>query len=140
MSAFVVTDFHINLLVSWAASRHGSGAVSYYWNRCHRDVRHDPARIASVLYAENVRSVNARYKECEPAHGFKFRHIPLGYLNLKPVQIIKACHCLVYQSCEAEGWEESEAKAILDGIEAAAVRSLDGYEDARWALEEGAFA
>lgn len=140
MSAFVVTDYHINILVNWAANRHGCDAVSYYWNRAHRDVRHDTARIASVLYAENVRSVNARYKNCEPAHGFKFRRMGLGYLKITPVQIIKACHCLAYQSCEADGWEDSEAKAILDGIEAAAVRSLPGYADANWALQEGALA
>lgn len=136
MSAYIVSDYHINVLVNWAASRHGGNAVSYYWERSHRDVRHDTARIASVLHAENVRSVNARYKDCQPAHGFKYRPLALGYLNLQPVQIIKACHCYAYQACEAEGWEQSEAKAIIDAIEAAAVRSLDGYEDADWSLDE----
>ena len=61
MSAFLVDDYHINALVSWAAGRHGHQAITYYWSGSRRDIRHDPRRVASVLFAENVRSVNARY-------------------------------------------------------------------------------
>ena len=136
MSAFIVTDYHINALVSWAANKHGHNAVSYYWNGRRRDVREDPKRIASVLYAENVRSVNARYSECGEPAGFKYRPIALGYTRLTPIAIIKACHCLGYQSCETSDWEQTEAFAILQGIEAAAVRMIDGYDDAAWALDE----
>ena len=53
------------------------------------------------------------------------------------VQVIEACHGLAYQSCEAEEWEQSEACAIIQAIEAAAVRSLPGYEAAAWHLSGG---
>lgn len=132
MSAYLVPDYHINALVSWAAGRHGSNAVSYYWNGKRRDVRGDEKRIASVLYAENVRSVNARYREADPAHGFVFKRVA-NVLN--PIDVIKGCHGYSYQACEAEGWEESEAFAIIAGIERSAIRALPGYEESNaWCI------
>ena len=133
MSAYLVPDYHINALVGWAASRHGSNAVSYYWQGKHRQVRNDERRIASVLYAENVRSVNARYKESEPAHGFIFQRV-VNMLN--PIDVIKGCHGYSYQACEADGWEESEAFAIIGGIENSAIRSLPGYDESNaWCID-----
>ena len=132
MSAFIVPDYHITALVSWAASRHGSTAVSYYWGNRRREVRNDEKRIASVLYAENVRSVNSRYSEADPAHGFVFKRVT-NMLN--PIDVIKACHGYSYQACEAEGWEESEAFSIINGIERSAIRALPGYEDSNaWCI------
>jgi len=136
MSAYLVSDYHINVLVTWAAQQHGMSAVSYYWEGKRRDVRESPRRIASVLFAENVRSVNARYKQCDDPAGFKYKPVALGYTSLKAIDIIKACHCLHYQSCETSDWQETEAFAILEGIERAAVCALPGYEDAGWKLSE----
>lgn len=133
MSAYLVPDYHINALVSWAAGRHGSNAVSYYWGGRRRDIRGDEKRIASVLYAENVRSVNARYRESDPAHGFVFKRV-VNMLN--PIDVIKGCHGYGYQACEAEGYEESEAFAIIAGIERSAIRALPGYEDSNaWCID-----
>lgn len=132
MSAFIVPDYHINALVSWAAGRHGSNAVSYWWGGRRREVRGDEKRIASVLYAENVRSVNSRYQECDPAHGFVFKRVA-NMLN--PIDVIKGCHGYSYQACEAEGWEQSEAFAIIDGIIQSAIRALPEYEDSNaWCI------
>lgn len=133
MSAYLVPDYHINALVSWAAGRHGSNAVSYYWGGRRRDVRGDEKRIASVLYAENVRSVNARYCESDPAHGFKFKLVPN---RLNPIDVIKGCHGYGYQACEAEGYEQSEAFAIVAAIAQSAIRALPGYEESNaWCID-----
>jgi hypothetical protein len=138
MSAYLVPAYHINALVSWAAGKHGSNAVSYYWGDKHREVRNDAARVASVLFAENVRSVNSRYKEHDTAHGFKFKPVP-NLLN--PIDVIKACHGYSYQACETEDWEQSEAFAIIKGIERSAIRSLPGYEDSlAWCVSGPDFA
>jgi hypothetical protein len=132
MSAYLVPDYHINALVSWAAGKHGSNAVSYWWAGRRREVRGDEKRIASVLYAENVRSVNSRYKEHDPAHGFVFK---LVANMLNPIDVIKGCHGYAYQACETEDWEQSEAHAIIQGIERSAIRSLPGYEDSNaWSI------
>ena len=127
MSAYVVSAYHINALVTYANLER----IGYFWQGKRRDVREDPRRIASVLYAENVRSVNARYNDAAPAHGHEYR-IELSHLS--HIGAIKACHCLAYQSCETDDWEETEAAAILRAIEASAVRKLPGYDEAAWEL------
>lgn len=137
MSAYVVSDYHINALVTWAATRHGNDRVTYYWEGRSRDVRENPKRIASVLYAENVRSVNARYNECDTP-SFRYRPIALGYAKLTPVQVLKACNCYEYQACETDDWEQSEACAIINGIREEAVSALPGYEEAEWELNQPA--
>ena len=48
------------------------------------------------------------------------------------VQVIKACNCLDYQSCEHDGWEASEAKSFLDSLISAACHRLPGYDAAEW--------
>jgi hypothetical protein len=132
MSAYIVPDYHINALVSWAASRNGSGAVSYYWNGKRREIRNDAKRIASVLYAENVRSVNSRYKEADLAHGFTFKQVA-NMLN--PIDVIKACHGYGYQACETDDWPQSEAFAIIAAITQSAIRALPEYEKSKaWCL------
>jgi len=136
MSAFIVSDYHINVLVSWAANQHGLNAVSYYWQGARRYVRDDAKRVANVLYAENVRSVNARCSEHEDPSNFHYQPVALGYAHSTPVQIIKACHCYEYQACETDDWGDSEACAIIDGIKKSAVRILPGYDEADWELNE----
>jgi len=125
MSAFVVDPHHINSLVSWAAARGtGSNGVRYYWGRQWRDIAPDAKRVASVLRAENVRSVNTRYSEAEPAHGFKFKRVDTDHLS--GADVVCACDCLDYQSCETDDWKDTEAYAALQAIREAAVRDLVG--------------
>lgn len=140
MSAFVVDDFHINFLVNWASNPYHSGAVSYFWGGDWHDIRRDPARVAHVLHAENVRSVNYRYRENQSADNFQFVHMGMGYLDPDAVQVIKAAHCLRYQSCETPDYFETEAHAILAAMIDAATRELPGYADAHWALNAEVFA
>lgn len=134
MSAFIVPDYHINALVTWAMERHGLSAVSYFWGGRRREVRNDQKRIASVLFAQNVRSVNYRYQDAEPAHGFKFQRVAN---RLNPIDVIKACHGYSYQACETDDWDQTEAFAIIHGIERAAIRALPGYDNSNaWCLSE----
>lgn len=138
MSAYQVTDLHINALVTWAITRPGdSMGTNYFWEGAGRYINKGTApRIASVLFAQNVRSVNARYQDSDPAHGFKFAPA-LGLLSyLSAVQIIKACHCLEYQSCETDDYESTEACAILRGIVKRACAALPGYDAALWGMPD----
>lgn len=128
MSAFIVNDNHISALVRWACRDN----LRYYRrNTAGVGVAGDEQRIAQLLLDENIKSVNHRYNEAtEQAIVYD-----AFATDLLPIQVIKACHCLAYQSCEHDGWETSEAKCILDSIEAAAVRRLPGYDDAEWEVQ-----
>ena len=137
MSAYIVPAFHINALVSWAANRNGINVVSYWWAGDRYEIRNDEQRIASVLYAENVRSVNFRYSESTAASGFRFENVMTH--TLAAVDVIKACHGYIYQACEADDWKNTEAGAIIKAIEQAAICSLPGYEgSSAWSLSEPA--
>lgn len=133
MSAFIVNDHHINVLVTWASWND----VRYYhpgfgW----KSVAGSEDKTARILAQENLRSVNHRYAEDEPLEfgGFCFADRGSRGGTITPVEIIKACHCLAYQSCEHDEWEGSEAKRILDAIEDRAVSLLPGYDNAEWEL------
>ena len=130
MSAYIVEDDHINGLVTWAKL----ARVSYYWQGRRREIAGDESRIVSVLYAENVRSVNSRYSEHETAGGFVYRIPGEWALRISAVQILKACHCYACQACECADWETTEARAIVRAIEAAAIRAIPGYESADWGI------
>lgn len=140
MSAYVVDPFHINGLVTWAAMHHGNDKVSYFWEGRWRDIQGDEARVASVLYAENVRSVNSRYEESTSGHGFKFKEVLGAVMHHTPVEIIKACRCYSYQACETDDWKASEAFAIIEAIVESAIEHMPGYAAAEWGLREPADA
>ena len=126
MSAYVVSDLHINTLVSWAAKHE---VVLYSPERI--SVKAEPERIAGLLYTANVESVNSRYSEDEISDDFRFermRTLP------EPLTIIKLCHCLDYQSNEVSDYEKTIGAAILRTIENAAIRALPGYDAAPWGI------
>lgn len=129
MSAFIVNNYHIDVLVNYAVFNR-----LYY---CHNDkVVHcekNPDVIGQVLLAENYRSVNHRYEENDTAPSYKFRVLSKSF---SAIQIIKACNCLEYQSCEHDEWKDSEAYKIVNSIREHAIINLKEYEDAQWEIPE----
>ena len=96
---------------------------------------------ARILLAENIRSVEYRYNDandmigdrdiavsCEEMHGGRYR--------ISAVQILKLCDCFEYQACESSDWEASAAYELLERIRHAAIRTLPGYDDAEWGIDE----
>ena len=120
MSAYICSDLHINTIVTWAVH---NDALPYGMT---------PEAAAALLYSENVRSVNYRYSERTKRTGFVYSRALVT--NITPVQIIKLCHCLDYQSCEHPQWLRSKAKQILVGIIDRAVMRMPGYEQAKWSI------
>ena len=119
MSAFIVNDYHINALVTY-----GLQAKAEYWTGKER-VRfsEDTAwALASKLYRANVKSVNFRYGDRNRTTGFKYAPVKISHLSA--ADIVKACDCLDYQSCELASWDRSEARKILQAIREEAVRVL----------------
>jgi hypothetical protein len=130
MSCFSVSDKHISAILGWAC-REGINAG---WHSNPGRYAYKPGleqEAFDLLRQANTASVNARYSE---------EHEPLGTYTLKapqlrPIEVIKAIDCLAYQCDEWEGFEDSTANKILQGIKAAAITRLPGYDASKWAIE-----
>ena len=124
MSCFVVPDYHVDVLVSWASLR---GAPAFIEGM-------DPRRLAACLARANRAAYRARYGEqCEEPE--RYRHRDAQHLSF--AQVAKACDCLDYQCSDWSEWEGSVAQRALTRIREHAVRlALPGYDDAAWTLEE----
>jgi hypothetical protein len=141
MSAFVVSDNHIDALVTFARNQEGLlGRMLRRANVTTYDATE--TSIGRILLAENVRSVCHRYPDDEPEsiEHYKFAPFPLP---LEPRQIavfvLKAAHCLDYQSCETDDWPETVACALLQMIERRACSilcdTLPEYDAAPWGVQ-----
>ncbi len=114
MSAFIVDPDHIRALAI----------------RCSATPEQATA-CATVLWLENIRSVQHRYPNDEslfddPAAvtitAAQFRD---PRYKLTAIQAVKLCNCLDYQSCETNDWETTPAHAIVESIKGAALAALD---------------
>lgn len=133
MSCFVVPDFHVSALVSWAV-RHGV------------DLDASPDAVAHMLASANRRAYSDRYdSELVPFGGLDRS----AGVDLAPVAIVKACDCLDYQASDWSRWTDSDAFGYMVAIRRAAValadpagnpsapgRALAGYDSAAWCLDE----
>jgi hypothetical protein len=136
MSCFVVPDFHVSALVSWAVA-HGV------------DLDVSPDAVAHMLASANRRAYSERY-----AGRYDSELAPFGGLDrsagvdLAPVAIVKACDCLDYQASDWSRWNDSDPFGYLVAIRRAAValadpagrasasgRALPGYDAAPWCLD-----
>ena len=134
MSAYIVGNIHISAMLQAATTRNAGYCGGYYWNGEARDFSGHIQEIGQKLVDENYRSVNCRYDENAPPD--IFCNAPLRAYTV--VEVIKACQCYEYQSCETEDWEETEAYAIVQALGARAIRMLPGYDAAQWNIvEEG---
>ena len=149
MSAFVCHAATIKALAIFAASGnppYGAHVNPSYLRKCAPGVHalsgeELATEYARILLAENIRSVEYLYSDandmigdrdiavsCEEYHGGRYR--------FAPVQILKLCDCLDYQSCEPNDWQDSAAFELLERIRHAAIRTLPGYDDAEWGIDD----
>lgn len=128
MSAFICTDTHINALVTWASANKVTVTDGNLYKI--RDVYNNELSISELFYIANVISVNYRYKLADPIGDIVYK--PTGLY--RPVEIIKLCNSLDYQSCEHPDWDDSLAKKLLDEIRQKAITKLPGYDAAPWSI------
>jgi hypothetical protein len=136
MSAYIVNDDTIDMLAS---------AASLYNVTINLDAdgarvlngRTATAKIAAMLHAENVKSVNHKYGDTTPANGYEFTRVVAEAFTA--VEVLRAASGLRYQSCEHPDYWTSDAAEILNVIERAAIRKLPGFDDAprEWTREQG---
>ena len=130
MSAYLVSKKHIDVLTDFIIKM---------------AVRSDaPDNVGRILWGENLESVANRYPSIKsgdlPGQDRADEEI-IRYKFQKPdreysiPEIIKAVHCLDYQSSEHSGWNKSVAQKILRDTLRCASRLVDGYEEAKWGID-----
>lgn len=150
MSAYVVDREHIMYLVE--AARSDIGGVrrldGLRWrsgpalNELPRDATPEECRrVAQMLWDANIHGVNCRYPDSEEglpgpnedyiirAEDFRDRHWRQPF---DPIQVLKACQCYAYQTCEDPEWEKTEAYMFIKALKEVATNCLPGYEDCKW--------
>ena len=134
MSAFVCSEKHINTIVGYGSLN----KVTFYTSPpgapggVRNDIYGNETKVSSLLLNENIRSVNGRYQENGEFQVLQFKQLAL---NTSAVQVLKLINCLIYQSCENDDFNQSDAYKALKAIEGAAIRNLPGYDDAQWAID-----
>lgn len=153
MSAYVCNDDTFIALAIYASTRNGGSENAdprYIDGIANADDLHsasDQSRLATlyanILYAENVRSVSARYPEEKglnslPGNSVKSLAIKVtlrqcigAEWKLTPVEVLKLCSGYEYQTCETDDWKQTVAIAIIESIRRAAIRQLPGYDEAQ---------
>lgn len=137
MSAFLVSNHHVNALATFAADQ---------------SLTSDASEAALLLWRENAASLRGLYADADQwwpdlarlDQAFAYEDVTLPTLW----HVLKAGRCYAYQSCEHAGWATSAACALNEGIMARAAQMLgladhrcdsisrNGfYEDAPWGLE-----
>lgn len=107
----------------------------------------------AMLWLENVRSVGGRYSSPDvdgelalaadldlpgpvglsmsEVWGYTYTRRP-GTLSPEPVAVLKAVDCYEYQSCEHDGWHDSEARSFCEALRKRMIHALPGYDEAPW--------
>lgn len=121
MSAFEVSDLHINTIVNFASSR---SRLNLEPEQCQT--------MAQTLRDQNTASLRACYGEgVETASEIRFvRH--LGEFN--PIAIVKLCYCYDFQACETDGYRDTEAAKFIRRVRGFAIEAVKGYEEAPWCI------
>lgn len=137
MSAYIMNDDEINTIVSYFIDpNHGldGGAWLHIGDSYDYITAENAAKVAVILKAENVRSVNAKYRENQAsAYVFEYdrsaRKRPMG-------NIIGAMECYEYQACEAEDWDKSNALEIIQGLRKHLLKTLaEGDGTYTWGIQ-----
>jgi hypothetical protein len=138
MSAFLVSENHINALVSTAihgvVECEGNSQPWYhvYFDRVHvQQLNAD--NVGLKLWQECAASVSARYpKDPETISEY---HFTAPARRLSAVAALKLIRCYEYQSCEHDGWESSASKQFCAGLTSAIIEHLSGYQCAPWGID-----
>lgn len=137
MSAFLVSDNHINFMVSFSLAAFRDDIDTYYsrtWE--------EPEKLGAMLHTANVRSVDYRYPqnahedpEAYTADVYRYKYTPGVSASVENIaKLFKALDCYEYQACEFPTWKESDAYALCQQIRNMAIRALPGYDAAPWGI------
>ena len=110
------------------------------------ELRPDTAnRVGQMLTNTNRDSYNNRYRGSIDSDGRAFRVRAPGEYRYphgtgprergwSPAALFKAIHCYAYQSCGADDWDSSEARAFCEELKERLIGALPGYDEAPWGI------
>ena len=151
MSAYLVRPQQLGIMVSvfGASSAHAGNEDRDYFKNQIQD-----------LAQANIGSMRAKYNPgqsdndiCLDWVGLSYQeYLTQGYEAFKncyhdsdrwqkytnPAQIIKYCRNYNYQSCEFEGWNDSEGNRVCNWVRNRAEDKLPGMDDMSWGYEDDA--
>lgn len=101
--------------------------------------------VMDMLVTENMRSIMARYPDTVSPSGEPIIDNMPGLIGADWtysatrsvreatwVDVLKACSCYAYQTCETPDWPQTEAYQFIDALRHKAVANLAGYDDSPW--------
>ena len=141
MSAFLCSDTHFNVLVSYFISQ--NGRESGLWLEVNGEYmylnKENAGAVANILWRENVRSLEGRYGDT-PADfsDYEFNYLSSVKQSYSIPEIAGAIDCLEYQSCEQEDYYTTKAYSILCLMRKYLLRELQEQElgnDTVWSID-----
>lgn len=151
MSAFMVEDIHIQVLVG--AALEFDGNMAYYdkaqpqgmdyaeWNEWHKEHQKE-ANLGTandtgqMLYDANLASIEARYGDRWPQEPRKpFAYKASFITMLDPVKMLGAIRCFDYQACEVSNYDLTEAAQYTKALAEVCVSRVR-RDDNTWSVDE----
>lgn len=146
MSAYICNPEHFGILAAYAAAH---DCALYDWKNV--DKRITAQNVAKNLALENIRSVAYRYPNdkdgerpgpcLKDAQIVEAAAIYAAYFvdhpqAIRPMQIIKLCDCVDYQSCETPDWITTKAWRQLEWLKSAALHNMPEYNTGQWLFDK----
>lgn len=134
MSAYLVDDEHIHVML-WAAERYsGYGPLRwYYGNPEDMGTLEDRNTVGQMLIDANLRSVNHRYNETTPATTYRYQQP--RHIGWSVGELLNAIDGYEYQaSCDALDWRDGAARAFCQALKARLIQHVPGYEEGPWTI------
>jgi hypothetical protein len=157
MSAFVVSNEHISALIAaacdtehpihWQGKSGWAYSANGEWRTLGADDGSSATSVGRMLLAENIRSVDFRYRNSRPdvrdwvkesaeeaeTYDYTFsKEVAAVYRNIP--QMLCLLHSYMYQANETDDWEETEAYRFCVRLMTELTTRLDGYKQARWTI------
>jgi hypothetical protein len=140
MSAFLVSEAHIDVLIDAAKQFAGRGSdrLRWYWGNQWRELvpGENETAVGRMLLAENARSVGHRYREAQSPAALTYTYRRSGRLDYTIAEANKTVACYNYQTCEPDDYEKTEAFAFVQALKDALLRSVGMPDATPWGWEE----
>jgi hypothetical protein len=134
MSCFIVSNLHIDILVTAYAGLNRAGAPLLNLNRVGRELLLENARSFGACYDVSRRPRRSDMRNEMAAGLVAAREYRFTRRRAKPAAIAKLARSYDYQACEGPNWEASAAKAIVDALMARYPETLPGYDEMPWGI------